>query len=192
MEGTFNKPDKVAGGFSFYTDKDAEMAELERKKIEYLEARIDYSQPEKILQLYDKAIHDRIFKTPVGFIYLKHLQDFLRSQKSIAPERIAPIPLYQTYGELRDEQNPARNRVQPSQKKAEKEKVSPLFVSVLLNVLLTVAVIAMFVIALKTDQPNILNYEKAIQNRYATWEQNLSEREQIIREKERELKINGE
>lgn len=195
MEGTNNtqssSQNTVAQGFSFYTEKDAELAELERKKIDYLEEHLDYSQPEQILQLYNKAIHDRIFKSPVGILYLRKLQVFLKKQESIPLEQIAPIPLYQSFtGEVRSEQNPARNRVKPSEKK--EEKASSLSISVILNILLTVAVIAMFVIAVKADQPNILNYERAITDRYASWEQELTEREQYIREKERELNLEAE
>ena len=58
-----------------------------------------------------------------------------------------------------------------------------------MNIVMIVAIIAMFIITLNSDQPNILNYEKNIQNKYAAWEQELTEREQTIREKERELHI---
>lgn len=186
-----NTQNKVSQGFSFYMEKDAELAEVERKKIEYLEERMDYKQPEKILQIYLKAIHDRVFKTPVGFIYLKRMQEYLLNRPEIPAEQIIPIPLYQTFGgDMREAHNPARSRIKPSQKK--KEKVSPLSVSVTLNIMLAVTIIIMFVITLKADQPNILNYEKTITDRYASWEQELTEREQIIREKERELKIETE
>ena len=36
---------------------------------------------------------------------------------------------------------------------------------------------------------NILNYEKVLTNRYAGWEQELTEREAAIREKERALHL---
>lgn len=50
----------------------------------------------------------------------------------------------------------------------------------------------MFMITLKSDNPNILNYEKNLVNRYAAWEQELREREQVVREKERELNIGNQ
>lgn len=59
----------------------------------------------------------------------------------------------------------------------------------ILNVLLVVAVIAMFVMTLISDSPNVLNYRTAILNEYSSWQQDLLERERIVREKERELKI---
>lgn len=52
-----------------------------------------------------------------------------------------------------------------------------------------ILVIVMFVISTTSSNPNILNYERAIQNRYVEWEQQLSDREQVVREKEKELLI---
>lgn len=68
-----------------------------------------------------------------------------------------------------------------------KEKKDSFTLSVILNILLGIAVIAMFMITLNSDNPNVLNYEKALTNRYAAWEQELTEREAKIREKEMEL-----
>ena len=52
-----------------------------------------------------------------------------------------------------------------------------------------VAVIAMFVVAFTSDNPNVLNYENSILNKYSAWEQELTERENVVREKERTLEI---
>ena len=54
--------ERSVGGYLFYTDRDAKIAEAELQKIEYLEARIDYSRPESILMVYEKTIHERILK----------------------------------------------------------------------------------------------------------------------------------
>lgn len=179
---------RIAEGFAFYTDKDAVLATQEQKKIEYLEARMDYSNPESVLKLYVRAIRERIFKTPVGMMYLKHLQQFLLEQEGINQEEIVPIPMYVTFdSEIREQTNPAKKRVQPSQKKSKKSNALP--VSIILNIALIGAVIAMFVITLNSNQPNILNYEKNLVNQYSSWEQELTEREQIVREKELELKL---
>lgn len=178
-----------AEGYSFYTEKDAALAENERRKVEYLEARLDYNQPESILRIYKKAIEDRVFKSPVGLLFLKNLQIYLLNQSEINHEDVDVIPLYVSYeGEFRATPNPARSRVKPEEPKPKKKSVA-LPVSIILNIGLAAAVIAMFAVALNADQPNILNYENAIQNKYATWEQELTEREQVVREKELELQI---
>ncbi len=47
----------------------------------------------------------------------------------------------------------------------------------------------MLIITLNGTTPNAINYKNAITNQYASWEQELSEREAAVREKERELNI---
>lgn len=180
------------GGYRFYTEKDAQLAATELKKIEYLEARIDYSRPDSILMVYEKTIHERIFKTPVGLQYLKDLRDYLLQQPEIEPQRVPEIPLYINFsGEMRDRSAPARNRIKPADGGKSGEK-SGFIISVILNVLLVLAVICMFTITLRSDNPNVLNYEKVLTDRYAQWEQELTERENAVREKEREWKLNGD
>lgn len=180
------RQDNVVEGFSFFTERDAALAVQEQKKIEYLETRVNYHNPTSILNIYQKAIKEHIFKTPVGLQYLRHLQEYLQGRTEIDADSIPPIPLYKNYdGEFREKSSPARSRIVPAKKK----KSIALPMSVMLNVVLVIAVIAMFVITLTSDQPNVLNYERALTNRYASWEQELTEREQAVREKERELKL---
>ena len=59
--------------------------------------------------------------------------------------------------------------------------------SVLINVVLVFLVAAMLVIAWNSDTPNIVNYRQAVVNEYSEWEQELTRREQAVREAERRL-----
>ena len=181
-----------AGGFSFYTDSDARLAEAEQRKIEYLEARIDYTRPESILHVYDKAIDEQLFKTPVGLMYLKKLQDFLLNQPGIDPGRVKAIPLYDVFEDARKQRRQENEAAAIERVAKRKEAATVRFqISVILNVLLILAICAMFFIMLNSDQPNILNYERAITDRYSHWDQELTAREQAIREKERELDMDS-
>jgi len=99
------------GGYRFFTEKDARLAQAEQQKIEYLEARIDYSAPESIRYIYEQTIQERLFKTPVGLRYLEKLRSYLLEQPGMEPGSVMDIPLYMTFdGELRDHGNPARER----------------------------------------------------------------------------------
>lgn len=181
-----------AGGFSFLTEQDRKMAEAEQRKIDYLEARIDYTRPESILNVYDKALKEQVFKTPVGLFYLKKLQDFLLKQPQIDRERIAPIPLQDAYAQPQQPgAQPKRELNQVKSAKRKEAAAARFQISVVLNVLLVLAICAMFAISLKSDQPNIFNYEQALLNRYAQWEQDLTQREQDVRAKERELGLDS-
>ena len=60
----------------------------------------------------------------------------------------------------------------------------------MINAILAFMVIGMFVISLNSRNPNILNYRKNIENEYAAWEQELTNREKEIRLKEAQMEQN--
>ena len=182
---------RLMGGFLFQTEKEAKLAEVERKKIAYLESKVDYSKPEDILYIYDKTVKENVFSTPVGMVYLKQLQEYLLNQEGIDPGDVAAIPLNNIY-EDQAKVSSSKEKMRSLHEQEMGAKKSQLMVSIILNILLVLAMLAMFVISLNSEYPNIINYERAITDRYATWEQELTEREKVIREKERELLIEGE
>ena len=55
--------------------------------------------------------------------------------------------------------------------------------------MLAVLVIVLFAISLTGKNPTIINYRSKIVNQYASWEQELKEREAVVREKEAQLGI---
>jgi hypothetical protein len=59
----------------------------------------------------------------------------------------------------------------------------------LLSGVLAVMVVGMFLITLTGKNENILNYKRVITNQYAQWEQDLSQREEAVRQKELELNM---
>lgn len=186
-----DKTDWVVEGFQFATETDASLAKNEQLRIERLESKLDYDNPQMVYAVYNKAIENRVFKTPVGYDFLKRLQDTLKENPSMT-ETIADIPVYGVYS-LRESANPTVEKIKTSTKKV-KEKPKQEFFSkktlIIINLGLVVLVILMFFISTTSSNPTVLNYEKALQNRYSEWEKELTEREQIIREKEKELLLN--
>ena len=77
-------------------------------------------------------------------------------------------------------------RIVPSRKKEGQGKFR---ISVLINIILAAMVAAMLMIAVNSKNPNILNYKNRITNEYAAWEQELTEREQAVKQKEAELRM---
>lgn len=180
-----NKDELLVGGFLFGSRQDAELARQEMEKAAYLENRLDYDNPESVLVLYNKAIDSRIFKTPVGYRYLQQLQEYLE-EKGLG-DAAKSIPLYNIFSSnLKEEvqQRTVKKRIQPSRYSGLRSNLRK---SVLLNLALLVLVILMFVISLTGSSPTILNYEKKLTDKYAAWEQELTEREASLRQREREL-----
>lgn len=181
------REDWIINGFQFGSEKDANQAKSEALKIQKLEEKMDYKNPQMVLMVYKKAIENRIFKTPVGYGYLWDLQKTIEKSSRLQ-EEIPPIPVNQVYN-LRDSTAPVIEKVKASQKpkkpKKEKQEFFTRKTSIIWNVILVVLVLVMFYISATGTKPTVLNYEKALQNRYAQWEQELEQRESELREKER-------
>ncbi|MBE5948350.1 MAG: DUF3987 domain-containing protein [Lachnospiraceae bacterium] len=62
--------------------------------------------------------------------------------------------------------------------------------SVFFNVLLVIVIIIMAYITLNSDHVNILNYETKLQDKYASWAQELQEQEEALNKLRNELKVN--
>lgn len=178
------KTDFYVAGYCFGSIEDARQAQKEEKEASYFESKIRGKEVQNILAAYDNMLDEKLFKTPVGWEYLKHLQGKIRDM-GMDEDYIRPIPMYISYVHDEKEQISARQRVQPTEKKEDNNR--KLKISVFFNILLVIMVAAMFVIAVNSENPNILNYEKTILNKYASWEQELTEREYKVREKEAEL-----
>ena len=104
-------------------------------------------------------------------------------------EEVPNIPVYGVYS-MRERASQVSERVKPSEKKQKtllEKTQTQKRLSIGINVALVVLIIAMFYISFTGTNPTILNYENALQNKYSQWEQELIQRESVIREKEREL-----
>ncbi len=177
-------------GFVFATMADAQIAREEIKKIQYISEKLNYEDPTSILAIYNKMIANRIFVTPIGHAFLREMQLFLYTNASIDDAEVKNIPLYIIFGAKAGELSKLDAiYVQPKAKKNyRKEYITAVWVCIALVVL----VISMFSITLNSKNPNILNYENVLVNKYAEWEQELTERESVVREKEAALGLEAE
>ena len=177
-----NIEELTACGYIFATYEDAETAQNEAKKIAYLESHSDMSNVSVILALYDKALESRMFATPVGLEYLHSLQKILRDAK-IPEDKIKPIPLYSTFHRVSlSDAEKARHRM-TSTKKAEESLRVKYRNAVLIACIMAAMVLVMMIITWNGASINAVNYKKVVTDQYAAWEQDLSEREAVIREK---------
>ena len=173
----------TALGYEFACLDDAILAQSEMKKIDYLKSHLDKGDAQTVKALYDRAIDEKFFKTPVGIAFLTEMREYLIDVLDYSEEEVQAIPLYMFYDTTKKDDKAADD------KKKKKEPVGLLFISIVLNIALIGAVIWMFWIATHTDNPNIINYETVLTNRYASWDQELTERERQVRLMERELGI---
>ncbi len=164
--------------FVFNDVESLKQAKKEAEAIVYIKARMDFSKPKQVLAVYNKMIEKNMFSTPVGLTYLKEVREFLKKADGIDFEDIKIIPVV---GQIVVKETPKED---PKAKK-EKQKLKDRFrLSFIINLLLAVVVAAMFFIQLSTSNPNIVNYEEEVLNKYAAWQQELNEKEEKLNERE--------
>ncbi|WP_035767176.1 hypothetical protein [Butyrivibrio sp. NC2002] len=180
--------DLTVEGFLFLSMEDADKARLDARKIKILGQKVRSTKVSDLQEVYEKAISNKIFATPIGWTYLSLLRDNL-IEAGVSEDELTPIEVSTkiTNAALPDEYHPKLRITTPVKKKRDIKVTMILLVA--MNIVLVFLVGAMFYVALHAETDNIVNYKQNVTNRYADWEQSLQEREKAVREKERELKI---
>lgn len=179
-----NEERLIVDGYLYGNEDDVKLAKEEIKTAEYLEERINYNDLQTTLRIYEKAIKDKIFKTPAGFEFLKKMRNEM-IKRGMPEENIGGIPLYKVFSK-EEESKPVRVFQVKENNDGTKEMLR---FSLWANIALILIVIGMFVITLVGENVNIMNYRYKIENEYSIWQQELEEREAIVRQKEAELRV---
>ena len=179
-----NEERLIVDGYLYGNEDDVKLAKEEKKTADYLESKINYDDVQTTLKIYNKAIKEKIFKTPVGFEFLKKMR-YEMVKRGMPEENIGGIPLYKVFSKEEDSRPVRVFQV----KKSNDDSKEMLRISLWVNVALIVLVIGMFLITLFGENTNIINYRYKIENEYSIWQQELEEREAVIREKEAELRL---
>lgn len=173
-------------GYRFLIEEDAEAARTDLVRIEHLNKYLKGTNNANVRTLYEKAIQNRIFSTPVGWEYLQELRGMMTDQ-GIDVEGLEPINIGVPV---------TRRRLPGDYVTRERIVETPqdppslsLKTSIILNIVLALLVILMFFIANTSKTDNILNYRRNVTNEYASWAEDLTKRERAVRIKERELGI---
>lgn len=177
--------DFIVGNYRFNSSEDMNFAFEEEKKIKYLEEHMEYEHPQMVKGVFEKCVKNEVFKTVIGYEYLVKLKNYLI--KNGFGENVEPIRVLQRDNEykkiLEQKAKEKENALRDINKKIRKKLKN----ATIAIIILVVLVILLFFIANTSNKPNILNYERVIVDKYAAWEDELTERENLVREAERTI-----
>jgi len=187
----------LVGGIAFTDIKQAKLAQIEQKRIEVLDEKLNYNNIEAVANVYKKARDNRTFRTPVGITYMLRLYDWLKKNDYEGIDKMYVIMESEPYKADIDDMEKGmiseRDELWKSRLDAQKKKEQSIAVkfrtSLFVNAVLIVLVLVLFIISQTGNNPTILNYKTKIINQYTSWEQELEQREQVVKEKEAELGI---
>lgn len=179
----------MVGGYEFTSKEDAQIAKDELNAIKYVSAKTNSKDPKQVYSLYNKIIERKLFSTQIGMNYLKSLQTFLYKSSEIPNDKIQPIPINtdtQDEINIRRERSEFKSELRDLSIKAARYKNNFTRVMII-NVILVIIIVAMFIILNTSSNPNVINYEVNLQNKYAQWQEQLQSQEQSLNARENEL-----
>lgn len=180
----------TVGGYTFKSKEAADEAKNELNAIKYVSSKTDTKDPKQVYLLYNKLLDKELFKTLIGMNYLKELQQFLYMSEEIPNDRIRPIPINYELKEVLDGKREISNNKSLIRKlERARDRYKDMYIkSLIINVVLVVVIIIMIVISLTSSNPNIINYERKLQDKYAVWQEQLEQQEESLKAREAELR----
>ena len=202
-------PSYKVGGFTFSDEISAKNASKEMKAVEYLLKQLSNADEAEVLNIYNQLLDKHIFNTEVGLSFLNQLRANLIDSQTYSEKDIRPVysidktKLKQEITKTSDADKVALDTQDDSLDDNQKisgdesaeimptdstrqirrlKRINRLLL--VLCITLTIVVIGMFYISTTINSPNILNYEEKIINKYSDWEQELTQRENALRERE--------
>lgn len=176
-------------GHTFDDEKQLIAAKKEAEAIEYLRGKTDFNNLNQLLNLYNRILDRDMMETVIGIAFLKEIREGLVRSGMFKEEQIRPVPLpKEKKKEKKREEIRKRTReatlLEKSKKEALKWKIICFFLSIL--------VVGMFVITLTgTRSPLAIRYEEEVLNKYASWAEELQEKEDFLGEYLRQLEQAG-
>jgi hypothetical protein len=182
----------IVDAFDYADENLYEIAIKEQKAINYLSKQLGNASQKQIQDVYDKLIDDNFFKSENGLTFLYLLRENLINVYKVDESTLKPIPVERANdARVKSVMFDCNERVKAAQKETKNIRDrSRIFIIAI--VVLLIALGAMFYILRTSDIPTILDYQTKIEDKYSQWEEDLKQRESIIRKKERALNIEND
>lgn len=179
------------GIYEFSTKVEYQEAKKEQEAVELIMAKSDISDPQNALRLYNKMIARKLFRTQVGYDFLKELRKIITEGGLVPEERLYPLPVVPQKAEVvRKEPAKDEKSLEEAKKEAQRYKIlyedlkSKKYSSVIIIIFLVVMLGAMVAITLLSDNTLITDYRNKIENEYSGWQEQLLQKERELDERE--------
>ena len=176
-------------GHTFDDEKQLIAAKKEAEAVEYLRSKTDFSNMNNLRKLYDRILDRDMMETVVGIDFLKEIRETLIGSGMFKEDQIRPVPLLPEVKKLKKrKETQKRSRERTLLERSERQNT----ILKIVCFFLAAIVVAMFVIVLNgTRSPLAVKYEEQILNKYASWAEELKEKEEYLREYVRKLEEQG-
>lgn len=175
---------KTVGSYAFAAERDAKLAEQEQQNIDALKGKMNLDHVTELETLYCRLAEKRVFKTPIGYQFMGEFREYLVNDLKLEDEKVPYVPVEVLRGSNR------KQREQMEQLQTENDRLSVSQKKYQIGLwICMVLIVAMIVATVLNPNVGYINTENKILNRYSAWEEELTQREKAVKEKEAELGI---
>ncbi len=200
-------------GEYYYDDKEVvAKAQEELKAVDYLKLQLKGADSATVFEVYESMVGQHSFETEVGMELLETMYNYLcrfaTYHTKLTPlysyeRKAVPAPAIEEPKKARKEPKGKTTSATKPAKSAKSAAASPrtksgaadgdfnyalgFRITFGISVVLAICVVFMCIVAASTDNITILNYENKLIDRYASWEKQLSEKEEELKLWESEL-----
>ena len=196
------------GKFEFGTLDEANEAQKEYQAIEYITKQLDFNNLSAVKSVYDQLQKQNMFHTSIGLSFMKKMEAQIAKLENAVAENDSQEEVSEEVMDRAEDstldtnssvvenaktktakESRASGKAKPKKIERELKKYKTLTsIFRITTIALLLMVIGMFYVASTINSPNILNYKEQITNEYASWAQELSDKETSLNKRENELK----
>lgn len=179
---------ETLSNFTFESREEYDRARKEADVIAQIQEKTDLSDAKTALKIYNKAVADKLFETPVGYCFLFGLRQYIIGEGTASSDMLKEIPIKVVKEAVTDTIPEKSYEVKRFQKLYEGQKI--------LNKKFKIALVAMVILVIGfitinfslqysvftyfTDYKS--NMEEEIINKYEHWEEELEKREEALKQ----------
>lgn len=171
--------------YSFSNSKDYEKAKKEQETIAYIRANTNLSNMKVVAKLYVSLIEKETFDTIIGYTFLEELHQVLLTSDILTEASLPPIPVRTKDSRLVKEEA-ANEKIDRYKLLLEKTNYKKK-ISMIANFFLVIIIIVMLVLSVLTKNNVNNTTETEIINKYSSWKQELQQKEEELKEREKVL-----
>ena len=171
--------------YSFSNSMEYNKAKKEQETIAYIRANTNMSSDKVVAKLYESLIEKETFDTIIGYAFLEELRQILMSNQLLTEDSLPPIPV-KTKDPRLVKENVAKDNLDRYKSLLEKANHKKKL-SLLANFFLVLVVIAMLTLSFVTKNKAGQMSETELLNKYASWKQELEQKEEELEQREEQL-----
>lgn len=183
------------GMYEFSTKSEYLEAKKEQEAVELIRTKADLSEPHNALRFYNKMLTKKLFRTHIGYDFLKELRKTVVDSGLVDDENLYPLFVMAQKAEIvKKEPTKEEKDKKVIEEEAKRYKIlyedlkSRKNSSRVIIVFLIIIIAALTVITLLSDNTLITDYRAKVENDYVEWQEKLELKEQELNEKEAMLK----